>query len=95
MKIFSPSNFRVIAITCLLPLTILACSKVGEPPRPKTGDVGAGPSTSAPNDVATKEPKLPPVVVPKGAETSSPAPGQAGDHSSPDFKGGGKPETHK
>ena len=40
-------------------------------------------------------PPLPAPNVPKGAETPSPQPGQAGDHSSPAFKGGGAPDPYK
>jgi hypothetical protein len=34
-------------------------------------------------------------VVPKGAEAPSPLPGQPGDTSSPEFKGGGVPDKNK
>ena len=44
---------------------------------------------------ATPAPSLPAPNVPKGAEPQSPAPGQANDHSSPDFKGGGVPDKKK
>ena len=44
---------------------------------------------------ASPSPPLPDPVVPKGAESPSPLPGQANDHSSPVFKGGGKEDPHK
>jgi hypothetical protein len=40
-------------------------------------------------------PPLPAPNVPKGAEAPSPPPGQAGDTSNPDFKGGGVPDKNK
>jgi hypothetical protein len=40
-------------------------------------------------------PPMPAPVVPKGAEAPSPPPGQPGDTSSPDFKGGGIPDKNK
>jgi hypothetical protein len=49
----------------------------------------AAPSASVP------VPPLPDPVVPKGAEAPTPKPGQAGDHSSPAFKDGGKPNPAK
>jgi hypothetical protein len=39
--------------------------------------------------------KMPDPVVPKGPVVATPAPGQAGDHSSPAFKAGGKTDTTK
>jgi len=38
---------------------------------------------------------MPDPKVPKSAEAAAPTPGQAGDHSSPAFKGGGKVDPHK
>ena len=40
-------------------------------------------------------PALPAPVIPKGAEAPSPPPGQPGDTSSPEFKGGGVPDKNK
>jgi hypothetical protein len=40
-------------------------------------------------------PPLPAPDVPKNAEAGSPKPGQANDHSSPAFKGGGVPDKNK
>lgn len=40
-------------------------------------------------------PPLPAPDVPKGAAAPSPQPGQANDHSSPAFKGGGAPDPNK
>lgn len=51
------------------------------------------PGDSLPSSVPT--PPLPAVNVTKGAVTPMPQAGQAGDHSSPAFKGGGKPDQKK
>ena len=55
--------------------------------------VPSGPGTMS--TPASPAPPLPDPVVPKGAASPSPLPGQANDHSSPAFKGGGKEDPHK
>ena len=65
------------------------CSKTDTPPAP----TAAPQSQSAPepqSPPSTPTSPMPPPDVPKGGEASGPKPGQAGDHSSPAFKGGGK-----
>jgi hypothetical protein len=49
--------------------------------------------SDAPSSVPA--PPLPAPDVPKGAAAQLPAPGQANDHSSPAFKGGGAPDKNK
>jgi hypothetical protein len=56
----------------------------GGPPPMKAGE--APPATAVPN---------PPLNPPKGEALPMPQPGQAGDHSSPAFKDGGKTDTTK
>jgi hypothetical protein len=51
------------------------------------------PGDSLPPSAPT--PPLPAPDVPKGAVTPMPQPGQAGDTSSPAFKGGGEPDKKK
>lgn len=58
-------------------------------PQPSLMQPGDAVPSSAPT------PPLPAPVVSKSAETDLPKPGQAGDHSAPDFKGGGKTDTAK
>jgi hypothetical protein len=92
---------RAIPIFVLCASAVLlasGCSRTEDPPGPKeakkeTNRVSSGQGTvSAPVSPA---PPLPDPVVPKGAESPSPMPGQANDHSSPAFKGGGKEDPHK
>ncbi len=67
--------------------TATGCNKT-EAPQPEI-------STTAPSVSAPIVPDMPDPVVPKGAEAPSPRPGQANDHSSPAFKGGGAADPHK
>lgn len=56
------------------------------------------PSLMQPGDplpATAPTPPLPAPNVPKGAAPELPKPGQANDHSSPEFKGGGKPDPKK
>ena len=70
------------------------CSKTEDPTGSKAAkQVPTGPGTMS--TPASPSPPLPDPVVPKGAESPSPMPGQANDHSSPVFKGGGKEDPHK
>jgi hypothetical protein len=74
------------------------CNRTDTPPVPT-----AAPPTNTAPQVTTAPPAppvqetpstptalLPPPNVPKGDASAGPKPGQAGDHSSPAFKGGGK-----
>lgn len=56
------------------------------------------PSLMQPGDplpATAPTPPLPAPDVPKGTAPELPKPGQANDHSSPEFKGGGAPDTKK
>jgi len=60
----------------------------------------ARPAASQPSVVKSEDEKKPaPSIsapdVPKGAEAPTPMPGQPGDTSNPDFKGGGVPDKNK
>ena len=74
------------------------CSKTEDPPGSKEAKKEAKQVPSGPGTMSTPTspaPPLPDPVVPKGAASPSPMPGQANDHSSPAFKGGGKEDPHK
>ncbi len=68
-------------------LLATGCSKT-EVPKPQA-------MTTAPRAPDPIVPKMPDPNVPKGADAPSPLPGQANDHSSPAFKGGGASDPHK
>jgi hypothetical protein len=70
-------------------VAIAGCNKA-EPPVAPTAAPQVQ-STPGPQETpSTPTAPMPPPDVPKGDETSGPKPGQANDHSSPAFKGGGK-----
>jgi hypothetical protein len=84
-----------VSVVALAGAILLAagCGKSEPPSSPQ-------PPAQAPAERSTVStgvpvPPLPDPVVPKGAEAPTPQPGQAGDHSSPAFKGGGKPNPAK
>jgi len=88
---------RLIALFGICAGTILfatGCGKTDNPSPPKEAQQApsAQGSTPAPS---LPTPPLPDPVVPKGAGAPSPTPGQAGDHSSPAFKEGGKANPPK
>lgn len=74
-------------------LLAAGCSKSENDPKSVPQPSLMQPGDAVPSSVPT--PPLPEPVVPKAAETDLPKPGQAGDHSSPVFKGGGKPDSTK
>ena len=88
---------RHISMLALCAGTLLfgaGCGKTDDPPLPKM----ASPVPSVPGTASTPalpSAPLPDPVVPKSAEAPAPAPGQAGDTSSPTFKDGGKADPHK
>ena len=92
-------RFTSIFAACASALVFTAgCNRADPPPTP----TATPPTNTAPQ--AATAPATPPVQeapstptapmpapdVPKGDATSGPKPGQANDHSSPAFKGGGK-----
>lgn len=79
----------ILAISSGIVFFATGCSKPDNPPSPKV--VEQAPSVAG----SLAAPPLPDPIVPKGAEAASPKPGQAGDHSSEAFKGGGKTDPHK
>ncbi len=71
----------------VLVLSVAGCNKTGVPQPELTVS-----SPKVPDPIV---PKMPDPIVPKGAEAPSPLPGQANDHSSPQFKGGGAADPHE
>lgn len=89
---------RAVPILAIFAGTLLSaagCSKTDNSPQPDA----AQRASSAQESVAmpaSPMPRLPdPVAPPKTGESPSPMPGQANDHSSEAFKGGGKPDPSK
>lgn len=82
----------IFALYAGVVLCAAGCSKTDSPPASEVPR--QAPSTQGSLE-APPVPKLPDPVVPKGADASSPMPGQAGDTSNEAFKGGGKPDPHK
>lgn len=80
---------------CAVPIMFAAgCNKADDPPQPNLSQK-ASPAPGSSASPAVAPPVMQDPNVPKGAEAPSPVPGQAGDQSSPGFKGGGKPDPHK
>jgi hypothetical protein len=84
---------RYIPLAIVAAFVIAGCGKKEEerlvPPKPPE---------SKPADVkqsTVPTPPLPAPNVPKGTAAELPKPGQANDHSSPAFKGGGVPDKSK
>ena len=71
----------------LLVLTAAGCDKTSAP-LPEL-------ATSSPRISVPTVPEMPNPTVPKGAQAPTPLPGQANDHSSPAFKGGGATDPQK
>ena len=74
------------------------CNRTDAPPAPTAApptNTASQATTAPPTQPVQEAPStptapMPPPDVPKGDATSLPKPGQANDHSSPAFKGGGK-----
>jgi hypothetical protein len=82
-------NTSIVA-ACVGALVFSAgCNKTDTAPAP-TAAPQAQPASQPQSPPATPTAPMPPPEVPKGDEASGPKPGQANDHSSPAFKGGGK-----
>lgn len=79
-----------LAIFVFAALFAAGCSKT-DSPAPKT----AVQAPLAKDIVVSPAETIPDPVTRKGAEAPTPKPGQAGDHSSPGFKGGGAPDPRK
>jgi len=75
-------------------LFAVGCSKTGNPTPPEAAQQ-ASPTQGTFVAPQAPAPRLPDPIVPKGAEAPSPKPGQAGDTSSEEFKGGGSADPHK
>jgi len=88
---------RPLLLLALCASTVMfaaGCNKAEAPPQPNLSQKAApAPGSSA--SPAVTAPDMPDPKVPKGAEAAAPVPGQAGDQSSPAFKGGGKTDPHK
>ena len=88
---------RPLLALALCTATVLfaaGCNKANDPPQPNLSQKASPAPGSSPTP-AVKAPDMPDPNVPKGAEAAAPVPGQAGDQSSPAFKGGGKTDPHK
>ena len=88
------STLFKLALCAGAALFAAGCGKTDIPPPPKV----ALPAPTVQGGLSTPTlptAPLPEPVVPKGAEAPSPTPGQAGDHSTPAFKAGGKNDPHK
>lgn len=88
-----------IFAACASALMVTAgCNRTDPPPVPtatpptNTASQASTAPSAQPVQEAPSTPTapMPPPDVPKGDATSGPKPGQANDHSSPAFKGGGK-----
>lgn len=79
----------LLALCAGATLFATGCGKTSDPPLPKLSPPVAPTQGSMSTPTLPSAP-LPDPIVPKAAEAPSPAPGQAGDHSSPAFKAGGK-----
>lgn len=84
----------VLAFGAATALFAVGCGKTADPPLPKVAPAAPSVQGTMSSPTLPSAP-LPDPVVPKGAEAPSPAPGQAGDTSSPAFKDGGKKDPHK
>lgn len=83
-----------LALCAVAVLFAAGCNKADAPPQPnlsKNTSTAPG-SASSP---AVTVPDMPDPNVPKAAQAATPKPGQAGDHSSPAFKTGGKNDPSK
>jgi hypothetical protein len=83
-----------LALCAVTVLFAAGCNKADDPPQPNLSQK-ASPAPGSSSAPAVKAPDMPDPSVPKGAESAAPKAGQAGDHSSPEFKAGGKPDPHK
>lgn len=83
-----------LALCATTVLFAAGCNKADDPPKPNLSQKASPAPGSSPAPAVTV-PVMPEVSVPKGAEAASPKPGQAGDHSSPAFKAGGKTDPSK
>ena len=84
---------RIILLAVTAALLAAGCGKKDEP---KTAP-GVAPVTrqDAQKAAAPTPPLPPPAVAPSDKDKALPDPGQANDHSSPAFKGGGAPDPKK
>ena len=80
----------ILAVCASALMLTAGCNKTDAPPPPTapapTQSVQEGQAATA----TASPPAMPPPDVPKDAASAGPKPGQANDHSSPAFKGGGK-----
>ena len=82
------------ALLAALAIVAGGCSKTGDPVAASAAPQAANSKEALPPPALAMQP-LPPPDVPKGAETPTPKPGQANDHSSPAFKAGGATAPQK
>ena len=87
-------SIPVLAVCVGTALFAAGCTKTSEPPPPGVPKQ-APPAQGTSSAPAVVVPPMPDANVPKGAEAPAPKPGQANDHSSPAFKGGGKTDPQK
>ena len=95
-------RISIIAVFATAIALTAGCNKTDTPPGPiaaPQSNTSPQATTAPPTDPVQSTPStltapMPTPDVPKGATSSGPKPGQANDHSSPAFKGGGA-ETSK
>jgi hypothetical protein len=90
MKLHIP----ILAICAGTVILVAGCGKTDTSPTP-TMAPQAQSTQEALSTAAVPAPPLPAPVVPQSAQGPDPKPGEAGSHSSPAFKDGGKPDSPK
>ena len=83
-----------LALCAVAVLFAAGCNKADDPPQPNLSEKASPAPGSSPSPAVTV-PDMPDPNVPKAAQAPTPTPGQAGDQSSPAFKGGGKNDPSK
>ena len=89
-----PRPALALALCAVSVLFAAGCNKADDPPQPNLSQK-ASPAPGSSSSPAVTVPDMPDPNVPKAAQAATPKPGQAGDHSSPEFKAGGKNDPSK
>jgi len=87
-------HISILAICVGTVVLAAGCGKTDPPPMP-TAVPQAQSTQPAPSPTAVPTPPLPAPNAPNSSKAADPAPGDAGSHSSPAFKEGGKPDSAK
>jgi len=82
-------SFDSILVVCAIALiSATGCNKTDNSPPPAAPQAQSAAEPQSPPSTPTAP--MPPADAPKDEASAGPKPGQANDHSSPEFKGGGK-----